>query len=198
MKWVLSRRVPPVTRILLVESGPRHVADTVLPRLRQVFGERVTIDLLTCYSNEPDHFSSNLGTRGQVWRVTDYTDRGSRWRLLRKLRSQAYPVAGIICTGAPTMGPWKKALLLVSPSKFLIINDNADFFWVDRGHWQSLSQFLLDRAGLLEDTAVRTLARALALPLSLSYLLGYAAYVHLVRLLRAVLGLHRRTESHGS
>jgi hypothetical protein len=52
-------------------------------------------------------------------------------------------------------------------------------------------QFWLERAGLLEDGAVRTLARALAFPLSLTYLLLYALYVHTVRLTRMTLGLHR-------
>ncbi len=192
MKWVLSRRVPAVTRLLFVESGPRGVAEQVLPRLREVFGEEITIDLLTCLPTNPNNLVVNGQTDASIWRVNEHTDDAGRWRLLRQIRSIRHPVTAIICSGDPIMAPWKKAVLLLLPSKFLIVNENADFFWIDRGHWREVSRFLLLRAGLFEDSAVRTLARALAFPLTLTYLLGYAAYVHTVRLVRGALGLHRR------
>ena len=192
MKWVLSRRVPAVTRLLLVESGPREVAEKVFPRLREVFGDTLPIDLLTCLPTNPKNYLANGQTDGSVWRVNEQTDDAGRWRLLRQIRSRRHPVTAIICAGDGIMAPWKKAVLLLLPSKFLVVNENADFFWIDSGHWRDVSRFLLYRAGLFEDSAVRTLARALAFPLTLTYLLGYAAYVHTVRLVRLGLGLHRR------
>lgn len=192
MKWFLSRRVPPVTRLLLVESGPRSVAERALPLFREVFGQDVPIDLLTCLPANPENFFPGDGApAGEVWRVTEHPDDAARWRLLKTIRAKRHPVAAIICTGDRTMAPWKKAVLVLLPAKFLVVNENADFFWIDRGHWRAVARFLLYRAGLSEDSAVRTVARIFAFPLSLIYLLAYASYVHLVRFSRMALGLHR-------
>jgi len=192
MKWYLSRRVPEVTRILLVESGPRSVAEQVLPRLRQTFGAQVPIDLLTCLPTDPANYRIEDDSSGFVWRVTEQTDDSGRWRLLRQIRSKRHPVTAIICANNPIMAQWKRATLLLLPSKFLVVNENADFFWIDRGHWSNLSRFLLNRAGFFDESAVRTMARALAFPLTLTYLLAYALYVHTVRLVRRVLGIRPR------
>jgi hypothetical protein len=29
---------------------------------------------------------------------------------------------------------------LMLPAKFLVINENADYFWLDRGHWPNIRQ----------------------------------------------------------
>jgi hypothetical protein len=90
------------------------------------------------------------------------------------------------------MASWRMAALVLFRSKILIINENADFFWLDRGHWRNLSQFWLHRAGLLDESAVRTVSRILSFPFVFTYLLAYAGGVGLMRLGRMALGLQRR------
>jgi len=193
MRWVLSRAVPPATRVLLLESGPREVAEKLIPRLRRVFGEEVPVDLLTCLGDDPKDFAAEPGRSGsRVWKVTDCPDDATRWRLLRDIRNQRHPIVAILCTGSPIMASWRTAALVLLPAKFLIVNEHADFFWLDRGHWRALWQFLFHRTGLLEESAVRTLARVVAFPFALAFLLVYAAAVHVTRLGRMALGLHRR------
>lgn len=193
MRWVLSSRVPPVTRILLVESGPRPVAEAVAPRLREVFGPNVAIDLLTCL---PESQGEPAGLRDGpphiVWRVTEHPDNDCRWRLLREIRNRRHEVCAILCADDGTMSPWRSAVLALLPAKFLIVNENADFFWLDRAHFSNLSQLALSRAGLLGDSAVRVAAHLLLFPFTLTYLLLYAGYVHTGRLIRMALGLGPR------
>ena len=187
MRWVFSRAVPVPTRVLLLESGPRAVAARLIPRLREVFGQQIRIDLLTCLPPDPDSLPLEPGPgRPQVWRVTDCVDRRSRWRLLREIRSRRYPVTAVLCANSPLMASWRTAALLLFPSKFLIVNENADFFWLDRGHWRNLLQLWMRRSGVFEESAVRAAARLAAFPFTLAFLLGYALYVHLVRGVRLI------------
>ena len=199
MRWFFSRHAPEVDRLLLVESGPRSVAEAVVPRIRKLFGEDVPIDLLTCLRTDPKGLNNN-GTgpnTGQnqnarapkVWRVIDCIDTDSRWELLWRIRYERHPATAIICAGSPIMMPWKLATLALLPSKFLIINENADFFWLDRSQFSALTSLLTQRAGLQQDLAVRIVGRAILFPLTLVYLLGFAAWVHGRRLLRTRLGL---------
>ena len=192
MKWVFSRRVPPITRILLIESGPRSAAEAVLPRLRQAFGQDAPIDLLTCLADDPVdlHAAGNRG--GQVWRVIDYPADAARWRLLKEIRAARHSVVAVLCAGVGIMAPWRRAALLLLPAKFLAVNEHGDFFWLDYAHAGHLTRLLLNRAGLEGDSAARTLAGLLIFPFTLAYLLAYAFYVHVVRLGRIALGLHRR------
>lgn len=184
MRWFFSRGAPPITRILLVESGPRTVAEQVVPRIRRAFGADVPIDLLTCLPTNLESLASGDHAAGRVWRVTECHDTDSRWELLWRIRFQRHPVTAIICADSPVMMPWKLAMVALLPSKFLIVNENADFFWLDRSQIGALKNLLLQRAGLQPDLAVRVLARAVAFPVTLLYLLGYAAWVHSVRLVR--------------
>jgi hypothetical protein len=190
MRWFLSRAVPDPTRVLVLESGPRAVAERLIPRLREVFGRQTPIDLLTCFPSEPVSLSPEEGgSAPEVWRATDCVDRRSRWRLLREIRSRRHPITAVVCANSPLMASWRLAALLMFPSKFLIVNENADFFWLDRGHWRNLLQLWMHRSGIFEESAVRAAARLAAFPFTLAFLLGYAAYVHLVRGVR--LGLRR-------
>jgi hypothetical protein len=187
MRWFLSRAVPDPTRVLVLESGPRAVAERLIPRLREVFGPQTPIDLLTCLPSDPAGLRPAAGAREpQVWRVTDCPDRRSRWRLLREIRSRGYPVTAVLCSDSPLMASWRTAALLVLPSKFLIVNENADFFWLDRGHWRNLLQLWMHRSGVFEESAVRAAARLAAFPFTLVFLMGYAGYVHGVRRVRLV------------
>ena len=198
MRWFFSQSVPAVDRLLLVESGPRSVAEAVVPRIRNLFGEDVPIDLLTCLRTDPKGLNSNgaglnagqntEAPASKVWRVIDCLDADSRWELLWRIRCERHPVTAIICAGSPIMMPWKLATLALLPSKFLIINENADFFWLDRSQFGALASLLTQRAGLQQDLAVRIIGRAILFPLTLVYLLGFAAWVHGRRLVRTRLG----------
>lgn len=178
MRYVFSNRVPPFTRLLLVESGSRYLFDNLLPDLPKIHGEDLQVDLVTCYAGLPQGFRAE---HGNVYRVTDYPGRANRKRLYRELRANGYNVIGIICAGEPIMTKWKWALALRIPAKVFILNENGDYFWLDRAHWSAVRHFVLFRAGLAGAGAVRTLARLAAFPFTLLYLLLYAAAVHLRR-----------------
>jgi hypothetical protein len=185
MRWFLSRSVPEPSRVLVVESGPRDVAERLIPRLREVFGPRTPVDLLTCLPADLAGLEAESGDGSAVvWRVTDCADRRSRWRLLREIRSRRYPVTAVLCANSPLMASWRLAALLLFPSKFLIVNENSDFFWLDRGHWRNLLQLWMHRSGVFEESAVRAAARLAAFPFGLFFLLAYAGYVHAARGLR--------------
>jgi hypothetical protein len=178
LRYFLSNRVPPFNRLLLVESGSRYLLDNLLPDLPKIHGDSLKVDLITCYAGLPDGFRPG---HGKVYRVTDYPGRANRKRLYSELRANGYTVIGIICSGEPVMTKWKWVLALRLPAKIFILNENGDYFWLDRGHWSSIRHFVLFRAGLAGAGAVRTLARLLAFPFTLLYLLVYAAAVHLRR-----------------
>ena len=59
MRWVLSRRIPPITKLLLVESGPRNIAEKAIIRFRELYGEELPIDLLTCLPSDPPGLTAN-------------------------------------------------------------------------------------------------------------------------------------------
>jgi hypothetical protein len=172
------RAIPPIHRILLVESGSRHLYDTLIPKLFQIFGEELEIDLVTCFAGVPQGF------RGTVYRVTAYTEPVSRAQLLATLRASDYGAIGIICAAEPIMTKWKWWLAAKIPAKLLVVNENCDFFWADIGQWRLILHFLFFRAGFTGATAVPAVARFLFFPVTLTYLLLYAGAVHLRRKIR--------------
>jgi hypothetical protein len=174
----LRRSVPKTTRVLLVESGSRLVIEKALGPLQHMFGEEVELDLVTCYDGEPKKF------RGRAYNVNDYGGGVGRENLWRELALRGYNVVGIVCSGEPVMTKWKWWLAWRIPAKVFIINENADFFWFDRSQWRLILEVVLLRAGLTGAAAVPTLARLLFFPVTLTYLLLYAAVVHLRRRLR--------------
>lgn len=163
-----------------------------MPKLRQAFGPETPIDLLTCVPNEPVGLRADDNPDSRVWRATDYLDDSARWRLLKQIRAERHSVVAILCAGVGIMAPWRRAVLLLLPAKFLVVNEHGDFFWLDRAHAGNLARLLLNRAGLEGDSAARTLGGLLIFPFTLAYLLAYASYVHLVRLGRMALGFDRR------
>jgi hypothetical protein len=181
MRYYLSARIPEPKSILLVESGARAIVESVVPGLRRTWGEDVRIDLVSCYANLPHGFDA-AGT--EVYRVGDYRGSKARAELFRKLRANSYSLIGIVCSGEPLMTKWKWALALRLPAKIFVINENGDYFWLDRKHLKLIRQIVLLRAGLAGAGAVRTLARVFLFPLSLLYLLAYASVVHTRRALR--------------
>ena len=84
------------------------------------------------------------------------------------------------------MTKWKWVLAARLPAKIFILNENGDYFWLDRGHLTTIRQFVLFRAGLTGAGAVRTLARLVSFPFTLLYLILYALTVHLRRKLRTL------------
>ena len=103
--------------------------------------------------------------------------------MLRTIRAQGYSVAGMVCSGEPILTKWKWGLAAALPAKVLVINENGDYFWLDRGHWPAIRQFVKYRAGVADAGIVRALARVIVFPFTFSYLLLYAAAVHLRRAL---------------
>jgi hypothetical protein len=181
VRYFLTRRQPEVSRLLLVESGPRYLFEGLIPGIRESYGPSVFVDLVTCYPGLPAGFDPATTT---VYRVSDYRGRAGRSRLYRELAANRYSVAGIICSAQPIMTKWKWALTLRLPAKVFILNENGDYFWLDYAHWRVIRHFVLYRAGLAGAGAVRTLARLFLFPATLLYLLLYATTVHGRRVLR--------------
>ena len=178
MRHFFSRHQPEFTRVLLVESGSRRLFDSLIPSLYKFYGDRLEIDLVTCFAGVPEGF------RGTVYRVTDYSGRAGRKRLYAELAGRGYAVCGIICSGESIMTKWKWALAAQVPAKIFALNENGDYFWVDWSQWRVMLHFALFRAGLTGAAAIPTIARLVFFPVSLGYLLAYAAFVHLRRKLR--------------
>lgn len=183
VRYVFTRRYPPTARILVVESGPRHVLERLLPALQRNYPGLEHIDLLTCHPGVPRGFNTQ---RGQIFHVQDYRGMAARRRLFRELKARQPDICGLLCTGAPIMTAWKWLTAWSVPAKIFLVNENSDYFWLDRGHWRILIRFLLTRAGLGSGDALATIGQALLLPFTFTFLLLYAAQVHFRRWLRAV------------
>jgi hypothetical protein len=181
VRYFLTGRLPKVTSILLVESGSRGLLEGLIRPLRDNWGDEIQIDLVTCYSTLPKGFEAH-NTR--VYRVGDYRGRAARGQLYLELAKNGYSLMGVICSGEVVMSKWKWVLGLRIPAKIFIINENGDYFWLDRLHASSLRQFVLFRSGLAGSGAVRTLVRLATFPFTLLYLLLYAAHAHAGRILR--------------
>jgi len=178
LRYFFRRHYPSVSRILLIESGSRHLIEAVVPSLRSIFGESVEIDLVTCYPGVP------RGVNGRVLRVTDYGGASGRNQLWQDLSVREYPVAGLICSAEPIMTKWKWWLAAKLKSKCLVVNENGDYFWLDWAHRGLIRRFIAYRAGLSGSAAVPTIIRFLLFPLTLTYLILYACTVHLRRQIR--------------
>jgi hypothetical protein len=168
------RTIPPIERVLLVESGSRHLYDKLIPFLYRTFG-KIEVDLVTCFAGVPEGFC------GTVYRVAEHKDRA---KLAAELQARNYSAIGIICAAEPIMTKWKWWLAAKVPAKLFVVNENCDFFWADWGQWRMILHFMLFRAGLTGAAAIPAVARFLFFPLTLSYLLLYAATVHLKRRIR--------------
>ena len=182
MRYWLSNRLPSFSRVLLIESGSRQLLEDLLSGLYDVH-PGMNADLVTCYAGLPLKFDAS---RGKVFRVADYNGPAARKRLYAELTANRYDVVGIICSAEPIMVKWKWSLATRIRAKLFILNENGDYFWFDRGHWGSIRHFLLFRAGLSGAGAVRTIGRLILFPLTLLYLILYAATVHLRRQLRTL------------
>jgi len=147
------------------------------------------IDVVTCYPGSP----AGLGDGSAVFRVSDYQGRAGRRRLLGELRSRGYSAGAIVCSAEPIMTKWKWWIAANLPVKILVINENCDWFPIDRAHWRTILRFVLFRAGLSGGDTIGSLGRFIAFPFMLLYLLAFAAWIHVRRLVR----IWFRREAHG-
>lgn len=182
MRYFLTRRLPEASAILLVESGSRGLLEGLIPNLRETWGEEIPIDLVTCYPTLPRGF---LDHNTRLYCVTGFRGRQGRRKLYRQLADNRYALMGIVCSDEPLMTKWKWSLALRIPAKIFVINENGDYFWLDRGHLGPLGEFLLYRSGLAGVGAVRMLAQLVSFPFTLAYLLLYAAAAHARRAFRS-------------
>jgi hypothetical protein len=180
LRYIFRRHQPAFTRVLLIESGSRRLFDNLIAGLYETYGEQLEIDLVTCFAGVP------AGFRGQVFRVTDYSGPPARKRLYAELAAREYPIVGMICSGESIMTKWKWALAARLPAKVFVLNENADYFWIDCIHWRVILHFALFRAGMTGAAAIPTLARLVFFPVTLAYLLLYAGAVHLRRRFRTL------------
>jgi len=172
VRYFFRRRIPEASQILVVESGSRHITDHLIPRMRGHFGQSVAIDLLTCFPEVPAGMARTYNVNGY---------RAARRKLLSELRARRYPIVALICSNEPILKMWKWVLAAALPAKLLIVNENADWFWLDRAHWSHVSRLVKYRAGLADAGIVRAFARVVVFPFTLLYLLLYAAAAHFRR-----------------
>ncbi|HWR53433.1 MAG TPA: hypothetical protein VN428_20165 [Bryobacteraceae bacterium] len=182
MLWFFRRSVPDINRVLLVESGSRRIAERLLPLLRSNHGPQVSVDLVTCYPGLPEGYPEST----VVFRTPEQPDRRA---LFAEIAAGNYPLLGIVCSGEPILLKWKLVLAARLRAKVFIVNENADYFFLDYSHWRILVRLGFDRAGLAGPSAARNLASLALFPLTLAYLLTYAAWVHSARLLRKAVRL---------
>jgi hypothetical protein len=182
MRYFLSRRTPPGSRILLIESGSRSLAEHVLPQLRSSWASDHTIDLVTCYGGLP----AGLSPEADVFRVTDYTTGSRRGELIRELRSREYAYVGMICSAESIMSKWKWLIASRVPAKVFIVNENGDYFWLHAENAAVIREFALVRLGLSGAGSIRTLGRLLIFPFTFLYLVIYAIAVHARRVVRTL------------
>src|SRR5690606_2237576 len=156
--------------------------------LRMAFDVNVPVDVLGCRRTPvpgADNYIDVSGSRTVSERIA----------LLRRIRRGGYSVAGVLSSGESTMALWKSAALVVVPAKFLVFNENVDFFWVDRAHWTNGVALLQQRSGLGGESTVRAIAWFAALPFAALFLLCYAAWVHIARVFRLMLGIRTTVRS---
>jgi hypothetical protein len=178
LKRFLSRRVPPLDRIVLVESGDREIFEKFLPAM---YGHCPRIDVVTCFGSPPASFDAS---KGRIYDIAEYRGPEERSRLYTELWQNSYSAVGIICAEQPIMTKWKWAIAAQLPGKLFIINENVDWFWVDRGNWKTVRHFVLYRAGLSGADAVGTLTQLAVFPFTVLYLLLWAGWANARRWLR--------------
>lgn len=181
MRWVFSQAQPTGTRILLIESGSRSILEGTIAHLQSGWGEGMPIDLVTCYAGLP----TGLDDSTRVFHVAEYGTTDLRRQLLQELRSRDYAYAGMICAAEPVMNKWKWWLAAQVPAKFFVINENGDYFWLNRRNTKAMRGFVLVRMGLSGAGAIHTIGRLLAFPFAVMYLLLYAGVAHFRRYLRS-------------
>ncbi len=180
--FLRPHKAPPIRKILLVESGSRHLLERLIPNLRMVYGEQVHFDLCTCFPGAPQSLTAD----SRIYRTGEFRTGAERKALFQQLRANGYDATGLICSAEPIMTKWKWMVAYQAGAHAFLINENGDYVWFDRLHSSGLTAYARTRLGFEDSGAVRTLARILLLPVSLLYLLLYAGKVHALRALRQI------------
>ncbi len=171
MKCFFSRKIPLARDVLLLESGSPEVARRAVGEIQKIFpGARY--HLCTC------HPVSAENAFASVFRVNDYASHWERMRVLLSWRQKGWEVLAILCTGEAIMARWKWLALALLPAKVLVVNENADFFWLDWGNRKTLRRFVRMRLGVGQIELLSTVARALVFPITLLILLGTAGFLY--------------------
>ncbi|MCC7499578.1 MAG: hypothetical protein IT160_18500 [Bryobacterales bacterium] len=183
MRYFLRRRFPGYARVLIVESGPRQVLERFLPGFLERNREEIeTLDLVTCFSEQPAALPAGSA---RVYRTGEYGGADGRERLIQALKANRYATLVVLCADSPILAKWKAYLAWKLPAAVLIVNENGDYFHLNRAHWSTIVEFALTRSGLQGASAAPTLARVAAFPFTFVYLLLSAMAVHLRRRVRA-------------
>jgi len=170
-----SRRIPNLTKVVLVESGPRPLYDDFIGNLYESHGHNIRVDLVTCYSGKPRSFREE---NGKIYRVQDYRGWDGAKRMAKEIRAGGPSTLGIICAGVPVMAKWKWLLLATLKSKAFIMNENGDYFWFDYSNWKLILHFMAVRAGMSGDNSIWLPLRMLVFPFGMAYFAAYAAWLH--------------------
>lgn len=172
-----------MSRVVLVESGPRPLYDGFVGDLYEIHGQHIQVDLVTCYTGHPQGFRVE---QGRIWRVQDYRGWDGAKRLAREVRERKPTVVGILCAGVPVMAKWKWMLAAALEAKLFVMNENGDYFWVDYSNWKLILHFMAVRAGMSGDNGIWLPLRMLVFPFGLAFLAAYAAWMHTRRWMRSI------------
>ncbi|MBI4461180.1 MAG: hypothetical protein HY648_14125 [Acidobacteria bacterium] len=188
MKYFFRTTIPSVHDVLLIESGSPKVVERSLGGVRRIFpGARY--HLLTC---QADASSRPFDT---VFRSSDYPSWWSKLLLLLSFRKKGYEVVAVLCTKERILWRWKMLALAVIPAKVLIINENADFFWLHWRNWRTFRQLVSVRWGMA--AKLRALCsgalHALLFPFLLLFLISNAAFLYARRWGRLALWKAKRS-----
>jgi hypothetical protein len=162
--------MPSGERVLVIESGPRELTEKFLKRLYQTHWIE-QVDLVTCYAESPASFDA--------WRGAVYSIHKSRW--LSRLSRSHYTLLAIFCARSPILNKWKWVIALLIHAKILIVNEHADYFYLNFANRDNLKRLLAERlrAHAIDLRAVAELA---LVPFTVTFLLAYATYVQMRRL----------------
>ena len=177
MRGLLSRTETSFDRVLLIESGPRELAESALNRL---YSENPTrLDLLTCYDTAPEAFDPGLGA---LYSVHDAEAVANRRGFAEKLARHPYTAVAVLAVDSPVLAKWKWVILLRTRAKVVTIDKHADLLPLGFAHAKAMAESLLDK--LNRAVALRFL-QLLLTPFAIAYLLLFTVVVHLRRWFRA-------------
>ncbi len=164
-------------RVLLIESGSRSTADKWLRWLNSRH-PGTSVDLLTCYEGHPPALN---GSPGAIFRTYDYPASDARQKLIEEFRANRYDVLAILCSAEPVMTRWKWFVGAKVHSKVMVLNENADWFWLDSGHWPTVREFVSVRMGLSGSGAFTQPVQLLSLPFTIVFLAIECSWIFLRR-----------------
>ena len=185
MRRLIARAQPSFGSVLLIESGPRTVADQFLTYLYDI-KQSNRVDVLTCYGGSPSSFDSN---RGVVRSVHEPAARQNRSKFIRDLSAESYDLVALLCTGSPILEKWKWMIALRTPARLIVVNESAKYFGLDIWNLGTARLMLLKRLNPFSDSSLGSFAEAAAanlfdlllMPFVFLYLLIDTAAIHLRR-----------------